>query len=59
MIRVPAPDITDPTDAIVKNTSCTICGSDLHMSALFTYLSSNHRSTSIACPLPSATLLLS
>ena len=33
-MRIPAPDITDPADAIIKNTSCTICGSDLHMSAL-------------------------
>jgi len=28
---VPAPDITDAGDAIVRITSCTICGSDLHM----------------------------
>ena len=27
----PAPAITDPDDAIVRITSMTICGSDLHM----------------------------
>ena len=32
VVRVPVPDITDPTDCIVRNTSVTICGSDLHMS---------------------------
>ena len=32
VVRVPAPDITDPWDAIVRNTSVTVCGSDLHMS---------------------------
>ena len=30
--RVPAPDITDPCDVIVRNTSVTVCGSDLHLS---------------------------
>jgi len=29
--EVPAPMITDPSDAIVRITSMTICGSDLHM----------------------------
>ncbi|KAJ5675361.1 Formaldehyde dehydrogenase [Penicillium macrosclerotiorum] len=28
---VPKPTITDPSDAIVQVTHCTICGSDLHM----------------------------
>jgi len=28
---IPAPDITDAGDAIVRITTCTICGSDLHM----------------------------
>ena len=31
VVRVPAPDITDPADCVVRVTSCTICGSDLHM----------------------------
>ena len=31
--RVPAPDVTDPADVIVRNTAVTICGSDLHLSA--------------------------
>jgi len=30
-MHVPKPMITDPTDAIVRITSTTICGSDLHM----------------------------
>ena len=29
--RVPDPQIEDPRDAIVKVTSCAICGSDLHL----------------------------
>jgi threonine dehydrogenase-like Zn-dependent dehydrogenase len=28
---VPDPEIEDPTDAIIKVTSCAICGSDLHL----------------------------
>ena len=28
---VPDPTIEDPRDAIVKVTSCAICGSDLHL----------------------------
>jgi len=31
LVTRPAPDITDPSDAIVRVTTCTICGSDLHM----------------------------
>ena len=29
--RVPDPEIEDPRDAIIKVTSCAICGSDLHL----------------------------
>src|SRR5215204_4376547 len=29
--RVPDPRIEQPTDAIIKVTSCAICGSDLHL----------------------------
>ena len=28
---VPDPEITEPTDAIIKVTSTAICGSDLHL----------------------------
>ena len=28
---VPDPEIQDPRDAIIKVTSCAICGSDLHL----------------------------
>ena len=28
---IPDPEIEDPTDAIIKVTSCAICGSDLHL----------------------------
>jgi len=31
VVTRPAPDITDPADAIIKVTSLTVCGSDLHM----------------------------
>jgi threonine dehydrogenase-like Zn-dependent dehydrogenase len=31
MLQVPKPLVTDPGDAVVKITSTTICGSDLHM----------------------------
>ena len=29
--NVPDPEIEEPTDAIIKVTSCAICGSDLHL----------------------------
>jgi hypothetical protein len=29
--EVPAPTITEPTDAVVKVTGTTVCGSDLHL----------------------------
>ena len=29
--RVPDPRIEEPRDAIIKVTSCAICGSDLHL----------------------------
>ena len=31
VVDVPIPDITEPDDVIVKVTSTTICGSDLHL----------------------------
>lgn len=31
VVSRPAPDITDPGDAVVRVTSATVCGSDLHM----------------------------
>ena len=32
VVERPAPAVTEPADAIVRITSATICGSDLHMS---------------------------
>jgi len=31
VVERPAPDITDPSDAVIRVTSCTVCGSDSHM----------------------------
>ena len=31
VVERPAPAVTDPDDAVIRITSATICGSDLHM----------------------------
>ena len=31
IVQRPAPAVTDPADAVIRITSATVCGSDLHM----------------------------